>query len=338
MLKIEENILLNNYTTFKVGGPAKYFVFVKNEIELREALEFAKNKRLPFFVLGNGSNLLVFDLGFSGLIIKIEIKGRKIKSENSDSAIVSFGAGETFDDLINFAIKNGLSGIENLWNIPGTVGASAVQNIGAYGVEAKDFIESVEGIDSKTNKKFLLLKRDCDFKYRSSIFKRNKNLVITKVNFRLNKKFVPNLTYGSLKESLKDKIKVDVLKVKKTVEKIRKEKLPDWHKIGTAGSFFKNPTISEEKYKKLFKKYPELPKFVMGSGFVKIPLGYVIDKICGLKGFKKGNVGLYEKQALVIVNLGKATAKEIDSFAKFVEKKVFEKIGIRIEREVELLN
>ncbi|MFA5934662.1 MAG: UDP-N-acetylmuramate dehydrogenase [Candidatus Paceibacterota bacterium] len=341
MLKILTDIKLSSFNTFKTGGNARFFCNVETESELIEAVSFAKENNLKFYVIGNGSNILIGEDDFLGLVIKLSIKGIEIESRDKDITILSSCAGENFDDLITFSIDNNLFGIENLWNIPGTVGASVVQNIGAYGVEIKDFIFSVEGIDINNFKKFNLKKENCDFEYRESVFKKNKNLIITKVFLKLNNSFFSNIEYISLKEYFskqavqigKGELKVgDIIKA---VEEIRRNKLPDWRVLGTAGSFFKNPIITEEKYTELLLKYPDLPKYNAKIGFVKIPLGFVIDKMCGLKNFRLGQVGLYEKQSLIIVNYGGAKFSEINSFANIIEEKVFEKIKIKIEREVE---
>ena len=334
-MKILTGIKLSEFNTFRTGGNARFFCIIETEEELIEALKFVKENNLKFFVIGNGSNILVDDKGFDGLVIKMSIKGRKVESKNEEYSIVSFGAGENFDDFISFSILNNLSGIENLWNIPGTVGAGIVQNIGAYGVEIKDFIFSVEGINMKNLEKFVFKKENCDFKYRESIFKKNKNLIITKVFFKLNNFFKPNLEYFSLKEYFLNKKDLKINDVIKAVEEIRKNKLPDWKVLGTAGSFFKNHTIKEEEYIKLISEYPDIPRYNADIGHVKIPLGFIIDKVCGLKGFKIGQVGLYEKQSLVVVNYGGAKFSEINSFIKIIEEKVFEKTKIKIEREVE---
>jgi UDP-N-acetylmuramate dehydrogenase len=335
MQNIRKNVDLSSLNTFKTGGNARFFCEVESENELIEALKFAKENKLEFFIIGNGSNLLLSDNDFPGIVIKIIIKGKKIEIKDADYSVVSAGAGESFDDLIIFMADNSLSGIENLWNIPGTVGASAVQNMGAYGAETKDFIFLVEGIDANNFEKFSFKNSECRFGYRESIFKKNKNLIITKVSFKLNNVFLPNFSYPSLKEYFSGRKNFDVREIIEAIGKIRREKLPDWKVLGTAGSFFKNPIITEEEYSKLLEKFPDLPRYDAGKDFVKIPLGFVIDKICLLKGFRVGQVGLFEKQSLVIVNYGGADFSEIDNFAKIIEEKVFEKIKVRIEREVE---
>jgi len=334
-IKIKQNIKLSDFNTFRTGGNARFFCEVKNESDLIEAIKFSKEKKLKFFIIGNGSNLLLSNKDFGGLVIKISIKGKKIESKGKKYSIISAGPGESIDNFIKFLVKNNLSGIENLWNIPGTVGAGVVQNIGAYGVELKDFIDSVEVIDAKSFKIFILKNRDCKFGYRDSIFKKNKNLIIIKIYFKLNNSFKANLKYLALKEYFVGSKKPNISEIIKAIGKIRKYKLPDWKKFGTAGSFFKNPIITEKKYKELLKKYPNLSSFNAKVGFVKIPLGFVIDKICELKGLKVGNVGLYEKQSLVIVNYGGAKFSEINNFAKMIEKKVYDRTKIKIEREVE---
>ncbi len=332
---IKNKIKLSDFNTFRTGGNARFFCKVKNEDELREAIKFAKEKRLKFFVIGNGSNLLLSDKNFNGLVIRNFISGKKIELKGKNHSIISAGSGEYIDNLINFLVNNNLSGIENLWNIPGTVGAGVVQNIGAYGVELKDYIYSVEGIDTRNLKQCKFNNNDCKFGYRESIFRKNKNLIITKVFLKLNNSFKPNLKYSALKEYFLVRKTPTIGEVIKTIKKIRKNKLPDWEKLGTAGSFFKNPIITKVKYQKLLKKYPNLPKYSAGKGLVKIPLGFVIDKICEMKGLRVGQVGLYEKQSLVVINYGGAKFSEINNFAKMIERKVYEKIKIKIEREVE---
>ncbi len=335
MLKIKENIDLSKYNTFRTGGNARFFCEVESESELFQVINFSQKKKIKFLIIGNGSNLLVGDSDFDGLVIKNSIKGFSVEKKNKNTTIVSSYSGENFDDLISFTKSKKISGIENLWYIPGTVGAALVQNIGAYGTEVKDFVFKVECFDIKKNKKVILKNSECEFNYRDSIFKKNKNLIIIKVYFKLNNYFNPNIEYKVLKDYFGNRKNIKIQEVVDTIEKIRKEKLPDWKKVGTAGSFFKNPVITIAKYKEISNKYPDLPMFKDKKGYVKIPLAFVLDKICKLKDYKIKNVGLYVSQPLVVVNYGKATYKEINSFIKIIEKKVFEKIKIKIEREVE---
>lgn len=330
---IKKNFNLLKFNTFKIDCSCDFFSSVSNIEELVDAINFSRKNKIKFAVVGNGSNILFSKKQYGGLVIKNNIKGYRIEKIKNNNIFISAGAGENFDDLIKFSIKNKAYGLENLWYIPGTVGASAVQNIGAYGVEAKDFIEKVEAINTKTLKKIILKNKDCKFKYRDSIFKRNKNLIITKVYFKLNKKFIPNFNYSSLSKFKKDNIKPnDFIRI---IEDIRKSRIPSLDKFGSAGSFFKNPIIKVDKYNNIFKKYPDLPFYLIKNNYAKLPLAFVLDKICKLNNFKINNVGLYEKQPLVIVNYGGANFSDINNFAKKIENKVFLKTKIKIEREVE---
>ena len=384
-MKIFENYRLDNLNTFRTGGKARFFCIIKSVDDLKKAIDFTKKKKLKNFVLGGGSNILISDEGFDGLVIKNEILGKSViasetkqskvsgtgllrdysrKDEDGEREIVCFGSGENWDKCVLSSIKNNLFGLENLSYIPGTAGASPVQNIGAYGVEAKDFIFKVEVFDTESGEVFEMKNKECKFSYRNSIFKVKKNLIVTKVYFALNKKFKPVLTYGGVKEKLEETrarisptqsalkrpksgqgrfkalcsgellSEVTATDVRNAVILIRKSKLPEVSELGSAGSFFKNPVIEKEKFEKIKNKYTDI-KFFEENNKIKIALGFVLDKICGLKGFRKGNVGFYEKQPLVIVNYGNANTKEILALAEIAKNKIKEKIGIKIEMEVE---
>ena len=334
-LKIQENILLKDLTTLRVGGVAKFFVIVKNEDDLREAFYFAKSRKLPIFVLGGGSNILVSDNGYFGLVIKNEIKGIKFIDQSDGTVILEVGAGENLDDIITLSVIRKLSGLENLSGIPGTVGGAAVQNAGAYGVELKDCLVSVSGLNMVNGNKVIYKNFDCQYRYRDSIFKKNKKIFITAVTLRLSKKNYYCLTYSGLKNKLAEEKEISVEKIRQAVLEIRAEKLPDWHKIGTAGSFFKNIIINQNKYEDLKEQYKIMPGFPESIGMVKVPLAWILDNVCGLKGYKIGSVGLYNKQPIVLVNFGKSTEKDILNFAKKVSEIVKEKINLEIEWEVE---
>lgn len=335
MLKIQENILLKDFTTLKVGGQSRYFMVVKTEGDLKQALTFAKSRKLPIFVLGGGSNILVSDHGFIGLVIKNEIKGIKFIDQSDDKVILEVGAGEILDEVISLSVIRNLCGLENLSGIPGTVGGGAVQNAGAYGVEIKDTILSVTGLNATNGKEFSFNNLDCHYGYRNSIFKNNKKFIITAARFVLNKKILFNIEYAGLKNMLEGIEKVKALNVREAVLKIREEKLPDWHKIGTAGSFFMNPVITEGKYKELKTKFSEMPGYSEEDGKIKVSLAWILDNICNLKGFKEGKVELYNKQPLILINNGGATEKEIYNFSEKIKKIVKEKTGIEIISEVE---
>jgi UDP-N-acetylmuramate dehydrogenase len=327
---------LQNHTTFKIGGTAEYFFVAKNTDDIKSAIAWAKSRHLPIFVLGGGSNILVSDKGFRGLVIKNEIKGMKFVEESGDKVRFEIGAGEVWDEIVSFSVVRKYSGLENLSGIPGTVGGAAVQNAGAYGAELKDFVVSVSGVNLETAAGFNFTRTECRYAYRDSIFKQSKKLFITQVTLMLSKKFTPNLSYAGLKDKFADG-QVTPQALRDTVLQTRAEKLPDWHKFGTAGSYFKNPIVTNEKYAELVSKYSDLPNFPAGEGHVKIPLGFVLDKICGLKGYKLGPVGLYEKQALVLVNYGGASARDVKNLVTKIKKNIFEKIGVNVEEEVEFI-
>lgn len=338
MLEIQENIQLKDFTTFKIGGPARYFAIIKNESDLREAFIFIKSRKLPLFVLGGGSNLLVSDHGFPGLVIKNEIKGTKFIDHGKEFVTVEIGSGETLDDVVALSVIRNLAGLENLSGVPGTIGGAAVQNAGAYGVELKDRILNVKGLNSKTGKDFSFDNFDCQYGYRSSIFKKNKKFIITSIVLKLQKEFVPNIEYAGLKDQLANQGDLTRQKIRDTILQIRAEKLPDWHKLGTAGSFFKNPVVTDKKYQALLSEYADLPGFEIKKGSIKIPAGWILDKIFNLKGYREGNVGLYEKQAIVVLNFGMASGAEVLAFVEKNKKNVKDKIGIILEEEVEKLS
>ena len=337
-MPIQEQIPLASYTTFKIGGNARYFCAVASEDELIQAVQFAQQKSLPTLVIGGGSNMLISDKGFDGLVIRINIKGIVVRD-----GVVSAGAGEVWDDFVAYAVDAGISGFENLSAIPGTVGASPVQNIGAYGIEVCDLIDSVRALDT-TTMSFVELSQDaCAFAYRDSLFKHQKGrYIIVGVNFIANKNNAINVEYKDLKEYFKKEIEqksaITALQVRNAVISIRAAKLPDWKQWGTAGSFFKNPIISEGKYGELKKTYPDMPSFAEPDGKVKIPLGWVLDKICNVKGLKNGRARVYEKQALVLVSEPGATAEEVSGLAHMLIDSVKEKTGIEVEGEVEWVN
>ncbi len=335
-ITIEEDISLKDFTTFKIGGEAGYFVRVSSVLELKEAIDFAKKERLPYFILGGGSNVLVSDEGFSGLVIKMEMGGIKF----SGNEVVA-GAGVNWDELVAKTVEEGLFGLENLSLIPGTVGASAVQNIGAYGVEAKDKIAWVEAIDFETGELVFLTKEQCNFGYRTSLFKRpeGKKHIITRVAFSLSKNGILNTDYKDVSEYiLKNNIKnITQKELREAIIYIRKNKLPDLNKLGTAGSFFKNPVISEELFLDLSQRFSGLSGKKTGDGMVKVPLAWIFDNICGFKGVRAGAVGVYENQALVLVNYGGAGSQDILALAEEMADSVKEKTGIDIEREVEII-
>jgi UDP-N-acetylmuramate dehydrogenase len=337
---IKENTPLSKFTTFRIGGNARFFAEPKNQDELEEALLFASGKGLPSLILGGGSNILIADEGYPGLVIKMGIKGIEVR-ERGEEVRVSASAGEDWDLFVGMCVEKEFYGIENLSAIPGSVGASPIQNIGAYGVEVKDVISSVEVYDKKNKAIKVLTNTDCQFDYRDSFFKKDdgKNFVVTKVNFILSKKKKLNIEYADVKKFFLEKEINDpnIKDVREAIITIRKNKLPDVKLLGTAGSFFKNPIISKAKLDDLLKKYPDLPFHLVAENKAKIPIAWVIDNVCCLKGSRVGQVGLYENQALVVVNYGTASAKEVMEFAHEIARKVKEKTDLEIFPEVQII-
>lgn len=329
-MEIQKNIPLAPYTTLRVGGTSDFFIEVDSVENLNEAISFAEERKLPLFILGGGSNVLISDDGFRGLTIKNAIRGVNFEEDK-----VEVGAGEVWDDFVQETIKRNLFGIENLAAIPGTVGATPIQNVGAYGQEVGDVIDCVEFFDTSTMTINELKASECLFSYRSSIFKRNKNLIITKVIFQLSRRWQPNISYKDLKDFFSEKQNPSQEEVAGAVQRIRAKKFPDTKKFGTAGSFFKNPILSYAEGIELQKKYPAIPVFET-SGGVKVSLAWILDNVLHKKGFREGNVALFENQPLVLIHKD-ATSFEIKKFAEKIKKEVKEKINIAIECEVNFL-
>jgi UDP-N-acetylmuramate dehydrogenase len=336
-MKIEENISLADMTTFKVGGYARYFCVARDLDDLKEALAFAEEKKMPVTILGGGSNILVNEQGFDGLVVKMEMKGIKFFPDGEAEAF----AGENWDDFVKSSVSEGYWGLENLSGIPGTVGGSPVQNIGAYGVEISSVIDFVEVYDSNKGALRKLSVVECEFGYRDSMFKKpqGKDLVILYVRFKLSKKPSPVLGYKDLISyfSMPNAPEPTLENIRKAVLEVRAKKFPSLDEFGTAGSFFKNPIIKEEDYKRLCAQYPELPGFPAGSGLVKISLAWVLDNVLGFKGKKEGHVSLFEKQPLVLVVDKNASSEDVVRFSDEIAKAVFDKTGIKIEREVRMV-
>lgn len=340
MLNIEENINLALYATLKIPALARYFVVIKKEEEIQEAIKLASTKNLNLFILGGGSNIL-FSQDLQALVIKNELKGISIVKETEDNVYLQAASGEIWSALVHYAVSRNLGGIENLFYVPGTVGAAPVQNIGAYGVELKDVFESLRAMDLKSGeiKEFSL--EDCHFGYRDSIFKNEAKgrYFIISITLRLTKKPELKLDYGDIKAKLEEKnIKEPSVKeVAEIIREIRDAKLPNPTVLANAGSFFKNPEVTKAFFDKLQLEYPEI-KYFPGSkeGLIKIPAGWLIEQ-AGFKGKRFGNVAMYEKQALILVNYGGASAKEVLEHVDRVQSGVEKKFGIKIEAEVNII-
>lgn len=335
-MTIEENVSLKEYTTFHIGGSAEYFATARSTNELVELLTWAQDKKLPVTIIAGGSNILISDSGIKGLVIKIEIAGVSC-SETKEGIEVVVGAGVVFDELVSYTIAKNLWGLENLSGIPGSAGATPIQNVGAYGVEVSDHIQWVEVLDIRSLQTDTLSREQCKFGYRDSIFKHKagEDLVILSVAFLLRTKSSPVLTYKDLHEIYADTgTSPSPHDIRDTVIEIRSKKFPDWNTVGTAGSFFKNPIVSSAHVRKLLQQYPDIPHFPVENGGEKISLGWVLDHVCGLRGYAEGNVATYKNQALVLVNNGSATEEEVFDFAAKISAIVKRKIDVDIKWEV----
>ncbi|MDO8571180.1 MAG: UDP-N-acetylmuramate dehydrogenase [bacterium] len=334
----QKKVLLSSHTTMRVGGPAHFFSEIHDDKELPELLSFAREHKLPVFFLGEGSNILIGDKGFQGLVLKLATKGISFSDSSPNEVVVLAEAGENWDHLVEETVRRGLHGLENLSAIPGSVGAAPVQNIGAYGAEVKETVAFVEVFDTKTGEIRKLSNSECCFDYRDSIFKHDegKHLVVLRVGFLLKKDAPLKTHYKDVAEYMKaHDIKNPTLEdMRAIVRDIRRKKLPDWGKVGTVGSFFKNPVISKEQYQSLLERFPEMPGIESPGDKIKIPLAWVIDTVCGFKGMRRGGIGIHERQALVVVNYDGGTAAEIRALADEIIASVFEKTGLRIEPEV----
>lgn len=337
-MKIERNYDLTNLNTFSVAARAKFFVELNDELDLPKLFvspEFKNNDKL---FLGGGSNVL-FTKDFDGLVVLNKLKGIEIVKESAESVLVRAMGGEVWQDLVDFAVSYGYWGIENLSSIPGSVGAAPVQNIGAYGTDLKDALQSMEVFDLESGEKKIFKRKNYKHGYRESIFKNELKgkYFICALTVSLNKTGKANLKYRSLREYV-EKNKVDTnspLEISRAVSEIRKEKLPDPKVISNAGSFFKNVVIDEKKLEEMLKIYPEMPHFKNGSE-AKIPSGWLIEQ-CGWKGKRVGDAGVYEKHALVLVNHGRATGAEIKNLAEQIIVSVFDKFGFKLVPEVNFI-
>lgn len=335
MTKIQYNISLKPHNTFGIHAKASSFVQVYSTEELKTVL---KENNAPIFLLGGGSNLLLRK-DVEGLIIKNQIFGKRIIEEKEDKVLVEIGGGENWHEFVLWTLENGWSGVENLSLIPGTVGASPIQNIGAYGVELKDVFESLQAIDLQILESHNFSKEDCQFGYRDSIFKRDLKgkIFITKVNFWLSKKPNINIAYGAIRDVLNQKNITNPTPkdVSNAVIEIRQSKLPDPAKLGNSGSFFKNPEIDNEQFLAVQKRFPNIVFYPLENGQIKVPAGWLIEQ-AGWKGKRIGDCGSHAKQALVLVNYGDATGAEIWDLAMKIQASVLKKFGIKITPEVNI--
>lgn len=337
MPQIRENVSLKNFNTFGIEANARYFVEIAQEDELTELFLDSKWLHMQRLVLGGGSNML-FTKDFEGLVIRMNIRGIEHRI-NQEEVYVEAGAGENWNDLVNYCVNHNFAGMENLSLIPGSVGASPVQNIGAYGVELKDVFDSCRAFEIATQQKKTFIKEACGFGYRESVFKGElKNqFIITSVKFKLSLRPKVNTTYGAITEELKKRGISDptIADVSKVVSHIRVAKLPDPATIGNAGSFFKNPVIGLAEFIKLKEAFPNIVSFPAGENQVKLAAGWLIEQ-CGWKGKVVGQTGTYKNQALVLVNHGHASGAEVFALSSQIIDSVYKKFGVVLYREVNI--
>lgn len=332
---MEHDYSLLSYNTFGIEVTAAYFFEYESVGEFRRLLASGRLTR-PFLHIGGGSNLL-FTKDYEGMILHSRIGGIEVTAETADDATVRVGAGVVWDDFVAWCVEYRFYGAENLSLIPGEVGASAVQNIGAYGVEVKDIIVSVETLNIDGTER-VYTADECNYAYRDSVFKRPdmKDVFVTYVNFRLDKKEHYKLDYGTIREELAKYPEVSLETVRQAIIRIREEKLPDPKVMGNAGSFFMNPVVSRTQFEALQAEYPQMPFYELADGRVKIPAGWMIDR-CGWKGKALGPAAVHEKQALVLVNRGGAKGRDIIALSDAVRASVRDKFGIDIHPEVNFI-
>lgn len=334
-----ENVSLKAYNTFGIDASTSYMGEAADVEELKELVDQGKRAKHDLLFLGGGSNILLTK-DFNGLTILIRNKGKQLIGEDKDYYYVKAQAGEVWHELVTYSLQNNYSGIENLSLIPGNVGAAPMQNIGAYGVELKDVFQSLTALNIHSLEIETFDNKDCEFGYRESIFKRKEkgNYVILDITLRFRKQPVYNTSYGAIGKEL-EAMGVQQLSasaISQAVINIRRSKLPDPAVIGNAGSFFKNPEIGSDQFYKLKEQFPELVSYPLENGNYKLAAGWLIES-CGWKGRSLGNAGVHKLQALVLVNLGNAKGKEVWELSEQIVRSVYDKFGVRLEREVNVL-
>ena len=329
---------LSGHNTFGIKASCRRYLEFDSEEDLSLLLKSLDSKDFPLLILGGGSNLLM-TADYPHTVIHSAIKGHEVTTDGDD-IYLRVGSGETWDDIVELSVKNGWYGIENLSLIPGEVGASAVQNIGAYGAEIQDVLHSIEAIEIATGKKVTFKNEDCGYSYRYSRFKsewKNK-YIITYVTYHLSAKFNPRTDYGNVNVFLESKgiTTPTAAQLRDAIIEIRRSKLPDPEITGNAGSFFVNPIVDKEKFESIRNRYPQMPHYVLDENHIKIPAGWMIDTL-GWKGKTLGHAGVHEKQALVLVNRGGATGNEVLQLCNAIREDVKKEFGIDIKPEVNII-
>lgn len=339
MLQIEENVSLKNFNTFGIEAKARYFVEINHEQDLTELFMDPQWHQTERLILGGGSNMLLVN-DFDGLVIRLNIRGIEHRI-NHDIVFVEAGAGEVWNELVNYCVDHNFAGMENMSLIPGSVGASPIQNIGAYGVELKDVFESCHAFEIATGQIKTFDNAACQFGYRESVFKSalKGQYIITSVKFRLSLTPKLNLSYGAIEQELANRgiAQPSIKQVSQVVAAIRVSKLPDPSTIGNSGSFFKNPVIAHAQFLEIQKQYPQIAHYPAGEHQVKLAAGWLIEQ-CGWKGKVVGNTGTWKNQALVLVNHGNATGQEIYNLSSQIIDSVYTKFGVMLEREVNIID
>jgi UDP-N-acetylmuramate dehydrogenase len=332
----QSSVSLVTHTTFKTGGVAEYYATATSISQLTSLLATAAMHQQPVTILGGGSNVLVDDAGIPGCVIEIAITGWDSQDVGDGTVVVVVGAGVGWDEFVAATVAAGWWGLENLSHIPGRVGATPIQNVGAYGVEVADCITAVTAINQHTGERRTFRAHECAFGYRDSFFKTpdGRQWVIIAVTFTLTTSPTPILHYRDLAERFTTASAPTQTEIREAIIAIRAKKFPDWQQVGTAGSFFKNPTITVDHFNALQARYPELPGYSQPDGQVKVPLGWILEHVCHLRGHQAGAVASYEGQALVLVNTGGATSAEVTAFASSVAAAVLEATNITISWEV----
>ena len=334
---IYRNFSLQKHNTFGLDYKADKFIVVKSIEEFSALIRQTKEIKAPYFILGGGSNVL-FTSDYNGVIIHPEIAGIEIEEDDGESVVISAGAGIKWDSLVEWSVEKGLYGLENLSHIPGSVGATPVQNIGAYGKEASEVIDKVVAVDINDGTIKIFTNEECRFNYRDSVFKKELKgkYLIVKVFFKLSVNGDFNLNYSSFEREVKRFGYATHRNVRQAVINIRNSKLPNPKILGNAGSFFKNPVVDSYKAELLKSAFPEIPVYEDKPGLAKLSAGWLIEQ-CGWKGKRYGDAGVHENQALVIVNYGNATGKQIVELSENIKLSVSEKFGIQLESEVEVV-
>lgn len=335
-MDVRTNIPLKNFTTMKIGGPARFMTEVRTPQEVIDIYTSAAKQSLPIFILGGGSNVIARDEGYNGIVVRIRIPGFEILTDDTNSTTIKVGAGEIWDSVVQKTVEMRLSGIEAMSAIPGTAGAAPVQNIGAYGQELADTMQSLEAYDTRMGQIVVLQNSDCDFKYRDSIFRSTEKgrFVILSITLKLSKNLPQPPFYDTLQKYLDDRgINIFTHEViRNSVIDIRKEKLPDPTVLPNSGSFFKNALVESWQLKRVKEKFPDIPSYEMADGSFKIPTGWMIEH-AGLKGELIEGIRVYQNNALVLVNESAESYENLANARNAIIGKIRDTFGIQIEQE-----